>query len=79
MARIREFFATNNSAKPHPTEVECGYQQVLTSNGGVLLQLSTYGSDSRQSEKKVSQTLQLDEEGAAELLRIIKLTYPNLS
>lgn len=79
MAKIREFFATNNSAKPHPTVVECGYQKVHTSVGGVLLQLSTYGSDSRQSEKKVSQTLQLDERGAAELMRIIRLTFPNLS
>ena len=79
MARIREFFATNNSAKPHPTEVECGYQKVHTSVGDVLLQLSTYGSDSRQSEKKVSQTLQLDEQRAAELLRIIRLTFPNPS
>lgn len=78
MARIKEFFETHNSAKPHPTEVECGYQKVLTGSGP-LLQLSTYGSDARQSEKKVSQTLQLDEQGAAELLRIIRLTFPTLS
>ncbi|GAA4094640.1 hypothetical protein [Actinomadura miaoliensis] len=78
MARIREFFETTNSSKPHPTEVECGYQKVTTPAGD-LLQLSTYGSDARQSEKKTSQTLQLDRVAAAELLRIIKETFPGLS
>lgn len=78
MARIREFFRTNNSARPHPTEVECGYQKLLTSTG-VLLQLSTYGSDVRASDKKVSQTIQLDQEGAAELLRILLETFPELN
>ncbi|TDC68222.1 hypothetical protein E1200_12315 [Actinomadura sp. GC306] len=77
MARIREFFETNNSARPHPTEVECGYQKITTSTG-VLLQLSTYGSDNRESEKKVSQTLQLDRAGAEQLLRIIRRTFPGL-
>lgn len=77
MARVREFFETKYAARPHPTEVECGYQKVLTPNG-VLLQLSTYGSDSRASEKKVSQTIQLDRDGAAQLLKIILDTFPGL-
>lgn len=78
MARVREFFPTTSAAKPHPTEVECGFQSVLSSTG-TLLQLSTFGSDSRQSEKKVSQTLQLDKEQAARLLQIIKDTFPGLA
>ncbi|MEV0823781.1 hypothetical protein [Nonomuraea rubra] len=45
---------------------------------GTYLQLSTYGSDGRQSEKKVSQTLQLDRERAAVLLNIIKEAFPDL-
>ncbi|MEU3169399.1 hypothetical protein [Streptosporangium sp. NPDC006930] len=77
MAKIKEFFRVTKTASPHPTEVECGYQVILTQNGA-LLQLSTYGSDGRQSEKKVSQTLQLDRERAAELLQIITEAFPDL-
>ncbi|RSN14342.1 hypothetical protein DMB42_07410 [Nonomuraea sp. WAC 01424] len=77
MARIKEFFETHQNAQPHPTEVECGYQGVDTPHGR-LLQLSTYGSDDRQSHKKVSQTLQLSREQAATLLKIIKETFPDL-
>jgi 5-methylcytosine-specific restriction protein B len=40
-----------------------------------LLQLSTYGSDERQSDKKVSQTLQLDEVAARELVEIISRVF----
>lgn len=70
-------FELPTSTKPHPTEVECGYRRV-TSSSGDLLQLSTYGSDSRQSEKKTSQTLQLDRERAAELITIIRAVFPDL-
>jgi hypothetical protein len=77
MAKIKEFFRVTKAASPHPTEVECGYQIILTEDGP-LLQLSTYGSDGRQSEKKVSQTLQLDRERAAELLQIIKKAFPDI-
>ncbi|MEU9831682.1 hypothetical protein AB0D67_09070 [Streptosporangium sp. NPDC048047] len=77
MARIREFFRITRNTGAHPTEVECGYQVIFTKDGN-LLQLSTYGSDSRQSEKKTSQTLQLDRERAKELLKIIKEAFPEL-
>lgn len=77
MAKIKEFFKDTKASGPHPTEVECGYQ-VIRGSKGVLLQLSTYGSDSRQSEKKTSQALQLDRENAAELLRIIVHAFPDL-
>ncbi|ANN21216.1 hypothetical protein SD37_40290 [Amycolatopsis orientalis] len=77
MAIVTEFFQVRGEAKPHPTQVECGYKTVSTP-AGPLLQLSTYGSDGRQSEKKVSQTLQLDREGARRLLSIIRDTFPDL-
>ncbi|UBU12692.1 hypothetical protein [Nonomuraea gerenzanensis] len=77
MARVTEFFRTQQNGRPHPTEVECGYQ-VIIGAGERYLQLSTYGSDGRQSEKKVSQTLQLDRERAATLLNIIKESFPDL-
>lgn len=78
MARITEFIeATSASARVHPTTVECGWQTIYA-NGETLVQLSTYGSDDRQSEKKVSQTLQIDRGTAAELLVIIRRAFPGL-
>mgnify|MGYP000450271651 CR=1 FL=1 len=78
MAKVTEFFPSSiDSSKPHPTSVECGYQIVRSLNE-ILLQLSTYGSDDRRSQKKVSQTIQLDRERAAELVKIIKDTFPGI-
>lgn len=76
MAKIRNFFKATATVREHPTEVDCGWQ---VSQGPVtLLQLSTYGSDQRASQPKVSQTLQLDEAGARELLTIIQTAFPQL-
>lgn len=41
-----------------------------------MLQLSIYGSDTRASQPKVSQTLQIDQAGARELLRILRQAFP---
>jgi hypothetical protein len=48
-------------------------------DGRHYLQLETYGSDDREQPGKVSQTLQFDAEGARELVRIVKLAFPELS
>lgn len=77
MARIRSFEKTTTSARPHPTEVDCGYQS-LRADGKTLLQLTTFGSDHRHSEKKGSQSLQFDRDTAAELVAIIRQTFPGL-
>ena len=77
MARIRSFEKTNSNARRHPTEVDCGYQS-LNADGEILLQLTTFGSDHRQSEKKGSQSLQFDRDTAAELVAIIRRTFPGL-
>lgn len=77
MARIRGFEQMDTTPRVHPTEVDCGYQAIRTT-GETLLQLSTFGSDLRQSEKKMSQTLQFDRKAAAELVAIIRQTFPGL-
>jgi hypothetical protein len=43
------------------------------------LQLDTYGSDDREFPEKISQAIQIDEEGARELLLLINSTFPNLA
>lgn len=75
MARIRDLFHENRASRPHPTEVDCGWTVVHTSDGGKLVQLSTYGSDFRASDKKVSQTIQVDRATAAELVALLKGTF----
>lgn len=75
VARIRELFKTTDASQAHPTEVDCGWQVIP--GEPTLLQLSTYGSDLRKSNKKVSQTLQLDRERALELAEIIARAFPD--
>ena len=75
MARVRELFQDDRHGRAHPTEVECGWQVVTGQHGERLLQLSTYGSDDRQSEKKVSQTIQLDRVLATQLIEVMRETF----
>lgn len=63
------------SGSPHPTEVDCTWQVISGPGGEKLLQLSTYGSDHRQSEPKVSQTIQIGREAAAELVVRLNETF----
>ncbi|MBZ5737523.1 hypothetical protein [Nocardioides mangrovi] len=62
-------------SRVHPTEVDCRWQVVHGAEGVTLFQLSTYGSDDRQSEPKVSQTIQLDREIAALLIARLRETF----
>lgn len=77
MARIREFMPSNQNVKIHPTEVDCEYTTV-EKNGVRMLHLSTFGSDERASERKSSQSMQLDIERARELIDIIVKAFPSL-
>lgn len=56
MARIRSFAEDTSSTRRHPTEVDATYRTVIDVDR-VLFQLSTFGSDQRTSEPKVSQTI----------------------
>lgn len=75
MALISSFFRMTANLRPHATTVECGYQ-VLDTPSGRIVQLSTFGSDARQSDKKMSQTIQLDAVRARELVRILEESFP---
>ena len=58
-------------------EVECGWA-IFESGGRRYLQLDTYGSQTRAIPGKVSQTLQLDEEGARQLKKLIAQAFPGV-
>ena len=75
LARIRSFKEVAGRTQLHPTEVDAEWSVVETNEGAKYLQISTFGSDSRASEPKVSQTIQLDEDLARELVRAIDMTF----
>lgn len=77
MALVGQFFQDDARAKRHPTVVECGWQIVRDGNQ-LLLQLSTYGSDHRAAGKKVSQTVQFDQDSAIILLGLIEKAFPEI-
>ncbi|WP_227583992.1 hypothetical protein [Cellulomonas chengniuliangii] len=58
--------------------MDCLYFHFLDTTGSRVLQLSTLGSDQRQSQPKVSQTFQIGAEGAAELRQILDRTFPGM-
>jgi len=57
----------------------CSYDIYRARDGCKYIQLVTYGSEDRQMVGDVSQTIQFDEEAAAQLKAIIEKTYPNLA
>lgn len=77
MAVIRAFRReTKGHGTRHGTDVDCVYFDFLDADGSRMLQLSTLGSEHRQSKPKVSQTFQIGAQGAAELRRILDATFP---
>jgi hypothetical protein len=78
MALVRDFVHVNKGENRIHGEVECGYLS-FTSSGRTYLQLDTYGSKDRKIPGKVSQSIQLDADGAGELLALIRRTFPVLA
>jgi hypothetical protein len=76
MAVIRQFIPGQQTVRRHPTEVDCYWQ--LIGGASPLLHLSTFGSEDRASGPKSSQSLQLDEVGAGELMRLLETAFPAL-
>ena len=77
MARIRSFSQSSQDVRRHPTTVDCEHR-VVGSGPDRLLHLSTFGSDARQSERKSSQSLQIDLARARELVEIIVEAFPEI-
>ncbi|MCS5713530.1 hypothetical protein NVV95_03060 [Herbiconiux sp. CPCC 205716] len=78
MARIRSISEGTQNVREHPTEVDCSFQ-IIQSEQGSILHLSTFGSDERVSGPKSSQSLQLDKRSAARLIDVIRLAFPELT
>lgn len=77
MALIKTFEARPIEPRRVHDGVVCGYA-AADLEGSRILQLETYGSADRKIPGKVSQSIQLDEESARVLRRIIEQTFPDL-
>lgn len=77
MALIRSFDEVASDKDGLHKPVSCGWH-VFSSDGKTILQLDTYGSDERKFPNKVSQTIQLDRDGAAALLKLIRDAFPGI-
>lgn len=76
MARVRSLAQGNQAIRPHDSEVDCFYNVLDKPDGTRLLHLTTFGSDYRQSRPKSSQSIQIDEDIAQELISLLKATFP---
>lgn len=75
MARLRSITPGTQSVRVHPSEVDCFYQTVSDQSGQRYLHLSTFGSDERQSNPKSSQSIQVDQEMARQLVKVLQETF----
>lgn len=63
--------------RPHAT-TECSWR-LATRDGHTVLQLDSRGSTERKDIGTVSQSLQLDESTARELVAVIRTAFPSIS
>ncbi len=77
MARITEFHEIAGDGRRHPTEVDCGYKS-FTIDGATYLNLETYGSEGRKRQGQIIQSFQLDEQGAAYLMGVLRRSFPRI-
>lgn len=77
MAYITEFFESKSGGSSHHSTCSCGWK-IAERDGLKVLQLDTYGSDTRKDQGTVSQSIQLDEKQAKELMSLIRHTFPGL-
>jgi hypothetical protein len=75
MALITDFSRVEKKTQKIHEPVECGYSVFRDRQGEIVLQLDTYGTSERKLTNKVSQSIQLDEAAARELLKIITSTF----
>lgn len=77
MAMIRSFENVDPGSRSRHRPTQCGYRW-FDVDGQRILQLDTYGSRDRQDVGKVSQSIQLDRAGAAELKKLIERAFPGV-
>ena len=77
LALITSFEQIQTDRQAIHGSVECGWR-IFAVDDNRILQLDTYGSADRNLPGKVSQSIQLDEDGARRLVGIIREAFPSL-
>jgi hypothetical protein len=77
VALITQFTEIQKDTNQVDGGVECGYT-MFERGGSMYLQLDTYGSRNRKFQGKISQSIQLNSESAAELQRLLRQAFPGL-
>nr|WP_280271555.1 Shedu anti-phage system protein SduA domain-containing protein [Nocardia wallacei] len=77
MARILKILQNSQKIRAHKLNkgVECEYQVIEDGAGDTLLHLSTFGSQQRISNRKSSQSLQIDRTIARDLIEVFGDTF----
>ncbi|GJF12569.1 hypothetical protein NGTWS1803_22650 [Mycolicibacterium cyprinidarum] len=75
---VRSLAQGTQVIRAHETEVDCFYNVINEPDGERLLHLSTFGSDYRQSRPKSSQSIQIGEDIARELISLLEATFPGV-
>lgn len=78
MARMRSLDRGSQNVGVHPSEVDGYYQLIMTSGGERYLHLTTFGSDSRQSAPKSSQSIQFSQQMAQQLVDVLRAAFPGV-
>lgn len=78
MALVRTIVATSDVRTAVHQPTHCEYAIVRPPEGGVYLQLDTFGSARRKCVGKVSQSIQLDHNAAKQLIEVIRNTFADL-
>lgn len=77
MAKIKEFHKVALESTRIHGGVNCGWR-IFSAGGERILQLDTYGSEARKIPGKVSQSIQLDESSARDLMEIVLRAFPGV-
>jgi hypothetical protein len=79
MALIRNIGRITKSRQVVHKPTKCLASEFIGRGDKKYLQLDTYGSEEREFPEKISQAIQFDQDGAQELLNLIRETFPNLT
>jgi thymidylate kinase len=75
LININKFNRIEKSRNSIHNEVESTYSSFTGKSGKRIFQIDTYGSNDRQFQGKISQTIQVDKVTAQELIKIFKKEF----
>lgn len=78
MALIKSLTRDTRNVRPNRTAADCAYSVVSQADGTILLNLTSFGSESRKNVGEPSQSMQFTEETASQLLSVVLEVFPNL-